>query len=194
MFASAVLLGAHRQPSASGEHLAGDLARRLGRACPASRSLMNQAFSAKRQASRKNGTPCRRQMARTPRRFSSETGWPPPELLVIVEHRPGRPRPAVLARAVPSSAARSMLPLNGCATRWLRGPPGSAGRGHARPVPRCWRASCRSGCCWARLARRAPIAANRIRSAARPWCVGMTCRSGIRSCTLSNRNHDGDPA
>ena len=41
---------------------------------PGSRSVMNQAFSANRQASRNSGTPYRSQIARTPRRFSSETG------------------------------------------------------------------------------------------------------------------------
>ena len=62
---------------------------------PGSRSLMNQAFSAKRQASRKSGTPWRSQTARTARRFSSETGCPPPELLVTVTNTTGTSRGAL---------------------------------------------------------------------------------------------------
>ena len=81
---------------------------------PSSRSRMNQAFSANRQASRKSGTEWRSHTARTPCRFSSETGCPPPELLVIVTITsgtlPGRsPRNR-------SSASRSMLPLKGCSS------------------------------------------------------------------------------
>ena len=56
---------------------------------PGSRSLMNHAFSANRQASRKSGTPWRSQTARTWRRFSSETGCPPPELFVTVTNTTG---------------------------------------------------------------------------------------------------------
>ena len=56
---------------------------------PSSRSRMNHAFSAKRQASRKSGTPWRSHTARTARRFSSDTGWPPPELFVIVTKTTG---------------------------------------------------------------------------------------------------------
>ena len=58
-------------------------------ACPGSRVLMNQAFSANRQASMKSGMPCRSQTSRTALRFASETGWPPPELLVTVTNTTG---------------------------------------------------------------------------------------------------------
>ena len=50
---------------------------------------MNHAFSAKRQASRNSGTPWRSQTARTARRFSRLTGWPPPELFVTVTKTTG---------------------------------------------------------------------------------------------------------
>ena len=57
--------------------------------------------------------PCLRQTALTARAFSIETGWPPPELLVMVSITSGmRSRPT---RAISSSsAATSMLPLKGC--------------------------------------------------------------------------------
>ena len=55
-----------------------------GRAWPGSRCLMNQAFSANRQASRNSGIPFRSQTLRTSLRLASDTGWPPPELLVTV--------------------------------------------------------------------------------------------------------------
>ena len=80
-------------------------------ACPASRCLMNHAFSANRQASRNSGLPNRSQSARTPRRFSSDTGCPPPELLVTVTMTSGTRSPS--ASSVRSSAARSTLPLKG---------------------------------------------------------------------------------
>ena len=43
-------------------------------AWPSSLSLMNQAFSANRQASKKKGRPWRSQTSRTARRFANETG------------------------------------------------------------------------------------------------------------------------
>jgi hypothetical protein len=45
---------------------------------------MNQAFSAKRQASMKKGTPWRRQISLAARMLAMLTGCPPPELLVTV--------------------------------------------------------------------------------------------------------------
>ena len=59
---------------------------------PSSRSRMNQAFSAKRQASRNSGLPKRSQTSRTPRRLASDTGCPPPLLFVIVTKTTGRRR------------------------------------------------------------------------------------------------------
>ena len=86
--------------------------------CPGSRVLMNHAFSAKRQASRNSGTPNRSQRERTPRRFSSETGWPPPELFVTVTNTTGTSS-ARSTRSF-SSASRSMFPLNGCSAAGSR--------------------------------------------------------------------------
>ena len=68
--------------------------------CPGSRSRMNHAFSAKRHASRNSGTPWRSHTARTPRRFSSDTGWPPPELFVMVMNTSGTSAPACLEQRV----------------------------------------------------------------------------------------------
>ncbi len=54
-----------------------------------------------------------RHTALTARAFSIETGWPPPELLVTVNITSGiRSRPTRAIKS--SSAATSMLPLNGC--------------------------------------------------------------------------------
>ena len=82
---------------------------------PGSRERMNQAFSANRHALRNNRVPYASHRARTARRFSSETGWPPPLLLVTVTithgtitHGTSSPR----ARS-DSSATTSILPLNG---------------------------------------------------------------------------------
>ena len=56
--------------------------------------------------------------ARTPRRFSIDTGCPPPELFVTVTMTSGTRSP--LGFSVRSSAARSMLPLNGCTSAGTR--------------------------------------------------------------------------
>ena len=80
-------------------------------AYPASRVLMNHAFSAKRQASMKNGMPCARQIADAPRMFSMLTGWPPSELLVTVIITSGTL--PTFSCSTRSSAARSIFPLNG---------------------------------------------------------------------------------
>ena len=63
--------------------------------------------------------PCRLHTALTWRAFSIETGWPPPELLVTVGITSGmRSRPTRAMRL--SSAATSMLPLNGCSNAGWR--------------------------------------------------------------------------
>ena len=68
-------------------------------AWPGSRVLMNHAFSANRQASRNSGTPWRSHTARTARRFSSDTGWPPPELFVTVTNTTGTRSPLASSKA-----------------------------------------------------------------------------------------------
>ena len=80
-------------------------------ACPGSRSWMNQAFSAKRQASRNSRLPYASHTSRTARRLASDTGCPPPLLLVIVMNTTGTSSPR--SRSNASSASMSMLPLNG---------------------------------------------------------------------------------
>ena len=83
MFASGSFFALIVMPSAS-DAISRTMSATARSPCPSSRSRMNHAFSAKRQASRKSGTPCRSHTSRTARRFASETGWPPPELFVIV--------------------------------------------------------------------------------------------------------------
>ncbi len=82
---------------------------------PGSRERMNQAFSANRHASRNSGLPNASHVARTARRFSSDTGCPPPLLFVTVTITHGTSSPR--SRSSRSSAAMSMLPLNGCSLR-----------------------------------------------------------------------------
>ena len=85
---------------------------------------MNHAFSANRQASRNSGLPYRSQTSRTARMLARLTGWPPPELFVTVSITSGTwaARPA----SSRSSAATSMLPLNGCRSAGCR--PSGTGR------------------------------------------------------------------
>jgi hypothetical protein len=133
---------------------------------------MKYAFSANRQASRKNGMPCERRMREQPRMFSRLTGCPPPVLFVIVS-MPSGIRPWLRPQNT-SSRPRSMFPLNGneeavsnasATTRSSASPPSYSML--ARVVSK-----------WLLLGMTDPgctVISNRIRSAARPWCVGITC-------------------
>ncbi len=108
MFDSPSFLADMVHPSAS-ENISWAIAFGVRPPCPGSRSLMNQAFSANRHASRKNGLPNRSHSARTPRRFSSDTGWPPPELFVTVTITSGTRCPRSSSRR--SSAAEVHVAL-----------------------------------------------------------------------------------
>ena len=154
--------------------------------CPSSRVLMNQLFSANRQASRMNGMPCSRAMALAALMLARLTGWPPPELLVTVIMIIGMfsaPRSAMTARR----ASRSMFPLNGWRVRGSR--PSAMTRSRASP-PQCSMLA-RVVSKWVLLGMTCPrrtVEANRMCSAARPWWVGITCRKPVMSCTAaSNR-------
>jgi hypothetical protein len=161
-------------------------------AWPGSRSLMNHAFSANRHASRNSGTPKRSHSTRTPRRFSSETGCPPPELFVIVTNTTGTS--AARSWSSPSSAPRSMLPLNGwivCGSR----PSGITRSTASAPVNSTFARVVSKCVLFGTTLPGPPITPNRIFSAARPWWVGITCGNGKSSCTASRKAyHDGEPA
>ncbi len=179
-------------PSAS-EAISRTMSATIRSSWPGSRWRMNQAFSAKRHASRKSGTPKRSQSARTPRRFSSETGWPPPELFVIVTITAGTSAGA-RASSRRSSASRSMFPLNGC--RRAGSSASGIGRSTASAPEYSMLARVVSKCVlFGTTLPGPPIAVKRIFSAARPWWTGITWRNGKRSCTAArNVNHDGEPA
>ncbi len=85
----AVLLGAHRHAVGERRHLphdVGDVALGLaGLALADEPGVLGEAAGVEEQRHRRR----RSQSARTPRRFSSETGWPPPELLVTVTNTTG---------------------------------------------------------------------------------------------------------
>jgi len=76
---------------------------------PGSPVLMNQAFSANRQASRNSGLPSRSQTSRTAAMLARLTGWPPPELFVTVSITSG------------TAAARSASSAPSAATSLRRG-------------------------------------------------------------------------
>ena len=97
MFARPSFLADIVQPSAR-PNISRAISRGVDRPYPSSRCLMNQAFSAKRHASRKNGLRYRSHSARTARRFASETGCPPPELLVTVTITSGTRSPSRSSR------------------------------------------------------------------------------------------------
>ena len=161
-------------------------------AWPGSRSLMNHAFSANRQPSRNSGLPCASHTSRIAWRFSSETGWPPPELLVIVTMTTGTASPR--SRSSASSAAVSMFPLNGWMSDGWR--PSAMTRSTASaPV---YSTLARVVSKWVLLGMTLPgppIAVNRSFSAARPWWVGMTWRNGNSRWTASRNTYQlGLPA
>ncbi len=171
------------QPSAS-ENISCAIAFGVRSACPASRCLMNQEFSANRQASRKKGFAYLSQRARTPRRFSRETGWPPPELFVTVTITSGTRSPS--SASVFSRRARSTFPLNG----WIRDGtfPSAMTRSRASAFSTSMFARVVSK--WVLLGTTWPgfrTVWNRMRSAARPWWVGMTCLNPVRSWMTSRK-------
>ncbi len=184
MFASPSFFADIVQPSAS-ENISCAIAFGVRSCWPASRSLMKYAFSANRHASRKNGLRYVSHSARTPRRFSSETGWPPPELLVTVTITSGTLSPS--SRSVRSSASRSTLPLNGWTSAGTR--PSAITRSRASHASTSMFARVVSK--WLLFGTTWPAFSTlwkRMRSAARPWCVGMTCLKPVRSrTTASNR-------
>jgi hypothetical protein len=183
MFAMPSFLALIVQPSASA-NISRAISIGARSCCPASRVLTNHEFSAKRQASRKSGTPYRRQTAATARALASDTGWPPPELLVMVSSTSGtRARPS--SPRARSSASTSRLPLNG----WRAG---VARLGDRQVAP--LGAAC-STC--ARVVSKSVLLsttspgfateAKRMCSAARPWCVGITCGKPVMSCTAASK-------
>src|SRR5207245_2501448 len=118
-----------------------------------------------------SGTPWRRQTSRVPRTFSSETGWPPPELLVRVSMTRGT-RPGLAARQA-SSLPKSMFPLKGW--RPLACLPSATRRSIAVPPLTSTLARVVSKCVL--LGTTSPgfkTVEKRRFSATRPWCVGMT--------------------
>ncbi len=183
MFASPSFLADIVQPSAR-EKTSWAISFGVRSAWPGSRSLMNQAFSAKRQASMMNGLPYLSQRARIPRMFSRETGWPPPELFVMVTITIGTLSPS--STRVFSSFSRSMFPLKG----WMSDGtfPSAMTRSRASAPSTSMFARVVSKCVL--LGMTIPgfrIVWKRIRSAARPWCVGMMCAKPVRSFTTSRK-------
>ncbi len=169
-------------PSAS-ENISSAIWRGDRSAYPSSRSLMNQAFSANRQASRKNGMPWRSHTSRTARRLAIETGCPPPELLVTVTMTNGM-RSDPTSRIVSSRASTSMLPLNGW--RASGSVPSSMTTSRASAPRYSTLALVVSK--WVLLGTTWPsstITVNRMCSAARPWWVGMTWENPVSSRTTS---------
>ena len=148
--------------------------------CPGSRTLMNQAFSAKRAASRKSGMPWPANSSRSARMLVSETGWPPPELLVTVSTTSGT-RPA-FSPSHPPRRSMSILPLKG----WSH--VGSSPSGITKSS-----ASAPEASILARVVSKwvfpgiaspsPPTSPKRMRSAARPWCTGMMWRRPVMSRT-----------
>ena len=125
--------------------------------------------------------------------MASETGWPPPLLLVTVTNTAGT---ASAPRSVrnASSAATSMLPLNGWTADGTR--PSAMTRSTASaPVDSTLARVVSKWVLFGIDLPGPPMAENRIFSAARPWWVGMTCLNGNSAWTDSrNANHDGEPA
>ena len=108
----AVLLGAHRHAVGERGHLPHDVARRSRSDCPGSRSRMNQAFSAKRQASRNSGTPWRVADRPDAAQVLQRDGLAAAGV-VRDGHEHDRDVGAASLRGASSSRSRSMFPLNG---------------------------------------------------------------------------------
>ena len=139
--------------------------------CPASRCLMNQAFSANRQASMMSGTPAFRQTSLVRRTLSSETGWPPPELFVNVSMTSGT-LPRLSARHF-SSLPTSMFPLKGWRAAGSR--PSGMTKSTASPPLASTLARVVSKCVlFGTTSPGLSTVEKRRFSATRPWWVGMT--------------------
>ena len=153
-------------------------------AYPSSLILMNQAFSAKRQASKNSGIPWARQSLETALMFSMLTGSPPTMLFVMVIITSG-----ILARQVDSfssSFSIFMFPLNG--TFLLVSI--ASGVMKLIALPPCASMLAKVVAKWALFGTISPSDTEhrkRMRSAARPWCAGITWRyPKISLTTCSN--------
>ena len=128
----AVLLGAHGAAVGAAGTSPGRCSRASGRACPGSRSLMNMAFSAKRQTSRIE----RLAVALAAARVGAHVGQGHRLAAAgVVGDGDHAERDALgrRARAAPPPRSRSMLPLNGWMVARLRCPRGSPGPPPRRP-------------------------------------------------------------
>ena len=154
---------------------------------------MNQAFSAKRHASKISGKSYSSHTSRTARTFSIDTGWPPPELLVTVNITIGM-RSAPTSSIVALSASTSMFPLNGRITDGSR----PSGMTMSRASAPWYSTLARVVSKWVLFGTTSPsltATVNRIFSAALPWCVGMTWSNPVMLLTAdSNRKKDLLPA
>ena len=164
MFASGSFFALIVMPSAS-EAISRTMSGMVRSSYPGSRVRMNHAFSANRHASRNSGTPYRSHNARTPRRFSIDTGWPPPELFVTVTNTAGTSAARSASNA--SSAPRSMFPLNGCSSEGWR-PSGITRSTASAPVYSTFARVVSKCVLFGTTLPGPPIAENRIFSAARP--------------------------
>ena len=166
MLAKASFLAENVQPSAS-RNIFCAICFGVQSAYGASRCRINHAFSANRQASRYSGMPCLDATAFTASILASETGCPPPELLVTVIITSGmRAAPSVSISR--SSAATSILPLNG-PRAWVSAASGQ-GRSTARAPFDSTFARVVSKCVLFGTSFPGPqVTWNRMRSAARPW-------------------------
>ena len=119
-----------------------------GPAWPASRVLMNQAFSAKRQASRKNGLLVAVAQLAHAAQVLQRDRLPAAGVVGDGHHHERHALAVRSQRALERGEVDVALERVHAAT--ARGPRRSRGRAPRPPRPRCWRASCRSGCCWGR--------------------------------------------
>ena len=139
---------------------------------------MNQAFSAKRQASRKSGRPWRSHTARTARRLASDTGWPPTVVGDGHHHERDVLRAALLDQPLERGDVHVALERGARARVARRGQVERFGAGELDVGPR--RVEVRVV---GHDLVRAADDENRMFSAARPWWVGITCSKRKSCCT-----------
>ena len=170
----AVLLGRHRAPVGAGRTSPARSPSGVRPSWPGSRFLMKYAFSAKRQASRKNGFPWRSQSFAHAAQVLERDGLPAARVVGDRDHDERHARAVLVERALESDEVD--VPLERVEVR--RHAALGDRRGRAPPPSRPPRspASCRSGCCWGRPGPAASTLWKRIVSAARPWWVGMMWR------------------